>query len=164
MRSIIEESAQIRYIFYTGAIRKLPPLNLDTYTDAHINLVDYNLKSVSEATKLMRKKSIYLEAVEKNPYANLMGIYWLNDEIPKVAHIGDLLYKTLPKTYKKLYSKLCTYSHNSKLVTYLEDDIKLLDEIELLILPLLKEFNYIYNIYFADVIEKLDELKNKKSL
>lgn len=158
LRSILEESAQLRYIFYKGDISKIIPLDFDVVGYVPLDFDKYSLKYVSDATTLMRMKSISLDKVAKDPYSRHKTDQWLNN----VKYISTLINNTLPNEYSDLYSKLCKYSHNSILDFYLEDVLDLLVDTENMIIPLLKEFNCIYNFYFSDDLDKLEKQKNKK--
>lgn len=144
MRNIIEESAQMRYIFY-----KNPKTDTVIFDKENLNTVFLATQKMDWKTSYLKKINDKIDLYQKGEQVS-GGFKDYNDTwFKNVGSPVKMVKFNLPDKYEDLYSILCNYSHNSKVQNNLEDTIFLLNTVNTDIIPIINELNEIYSHYFT---------------
>lgn len=139
MRLIIEESAQLRYMYYSDKTL--------SYFDS------CNMKSLDDCIEIVKIKVIKQSNIKNNISSDR---YWYAKDFPSIK---KLILGNLPIGYYDLYTDLCNDCHASRM-SYEYPDVKnILDVYKEFIYPLTVDFNKIYNHYFLNEPHIIDYKK-----
>lgn len=130
MRLIIEESAQLRYMFYKDK--------------KSLYFEKSNMKDLDDCIDIVKLKSTKQSKLKNKEHSPKI---WYKEDHDT---IWNLIESNLPVGYYGLYTELCNNCHASRMRYEYEDAKNILDMYKKFIYPLTVDFLKIYNHYFLD--------------